>query len=363
MNSQSQNQFQASLDNNIKNNNVIYSTQNPTPNNKYLTPPSNIKKFISTQSIIVPEKDEEIEFEKIKDSRFKQQRLPAWRPVPTILSIIIVFSLFGVVFIIMGIFILIYAKKIKSEEIDYTNCELDKNNFCIENIKIKDDIDKPVFIYYKLDGFFQNIRRYLKSKEIDQLTGNKPDAYENCDPAETNEEMGFSEGKKAFDNINTLKMDDIAIPCGLMAKTFFNDTFKFYINDKDLPVDESNIAFDRDKKIYNKEIDPSKQWISLKNEHFLVWMRPSGLPDPMKLWGKIDQDLKKGDNIKINITYNYDVKHYGGRKKIILSNTTIFGGKNTFMGICYIIVGSLSLICAIIFPVGYKIQMKKEKEL
>ena len=101
----------------------------------------------------------------------------------------------------------------------------------------------------------------------------------------------------------------------------------------------------------------------LKDEHFLVWMRPSGLPNPMKLWGKIEQDLKKDDIIRIEIDYKYDVKHYGGKKKIILSNTTIFGGNNTFMGICYIVVGILSLICVIIFLIGYKIQMKKEKEL
>ena len=91
-------------------------------------------------------------------------------------------------------------------------------------------------------------------------------------------------------------------------------------------------------------------------------MRPSGLPNPRKLWGKIDQDLNKGDIITINITNNYDVSYYEGKKKIILSNTTIFGGKNTFLALCYIIVGGLSLISSIIFPIGYKIQMNKEKE-
>ena len=35
--------------------------------------------------------DEDLLYENIKNSRFKQQRLPAWRPVPTILSIILLF--------------------------------------------------------------------------------------------------------------------------------------------------------------------------------------------------------------------------------------------------------------------------------
>ena len=360
MSSLNQNQIPTSKEN-INNNNEINTTPTPNQNLKLNTQPTNFRKFVSTQSIVVPEKDEELEYEKIKDSKFKQQRLPAWRPVPTILSIIIVFSLFGIVFIVMGIFILIYSKKIKKEEIDYTDCE--PNTSCNKEIILKDNIEQPIFIYYQLDGFFQNSRRYLKSKEIDQLTGDDANIHDNCDPAETNEEMGFSIGKKAIDGKTDLIMNNIAIPCGLIAKTYFNDKFSFYINNKRINVDESNIAFDRDKKIFKKEIDLSKQWISLKDEHFLVWMRPSGLPNPMKLWGKIETDLKKGDNIRIEIESNYDVKHYDGKKKIILSNSTIFGGKNTFMGICYIVIGILSLICVVIFLIGYKIQMKKEKEL
>ena len=309
--------------------------------------------------------DEDLLYENIKNSRFKQQRLPAWRPVPTILSIIITFSFFGIVFIFLGIVLLIYSKKIKSEELDYTDCKEDKN--CNKSIIIKEDISKPVYVYYQLDGFFQNSRRYVKSKEVAQLTGDKPYSKENCDPVETNEEMGFSNETKSMNNETYLNPSDIAIPCGLMAKTFFNDNFSFFIiaeeEVEEIVVDQKNIAFDKDKKLYSKEPDPSRQWTNITDEHFLVWMRPSGLPNPRKLWGKIDRDLKKDENITINITNNYDVSYYEGKKKIILSNTTIFGGNNKFLAICYIIVGGLSLISAIFFPIGYKLQMQKEKDL
>ena len=309
--------------------------------------------------------DEDLLYENIKNSRFKQQRLPAWRPVPTILSIIITFSFFGIAFIFLGIVLLIYSKKIKSEELDYTDCKEDKN--CTRNIIIKEDISKPVYVYYQLDGFFQNSRRYVKSKEVAQLTGDKPYSKENCDPVETNEEMGFSNETKSMNNETYLNPSDIAIPCGLMAKTFFNDNFSFFIiaeeEVEEIVVDQKNIAFDKDKKLYSKEPDPSRQWTNITDEHFLVWMRPSGLPNPRKLWGKIDRDLKKDEIITINITNNYDVSYYEGKKKIILSNTTIFGGNNKFLAICYIIVGGLSLISAIFFPIGYKLQMQKEKDL
>ena len=47
-------------------------------------------------------------YENLKASRFKQQKLPAWRPVPTITSTTITFVSFGVVFIIIVVVVLVY---------------------------------------------------------------------------------------------------------------------------------------------------------------------------------------------------------------------------------------------------------------
>lgn len=304
--------------------------------------------------------EEEIKYENVKDSRFKQQRLPAWRPVPSIISIIIIFSFFGLAFIALGIILLIYSRKIKTEEVDYTDCE--DNKYCIKNITIKEDIPQPIFVYYQLDGFFQNSRRYVKSKQVDQLTGDNIESTKNCDDFETNEEMGFNKETKNFKNTNYLIPGNIAVPCGLLAKTFFNDSYNFTINGVYLKVHDDDIAFERDKELF-KNSDTSKQWINIENERFLIWIRPAGLPNPRKLWGRIEQDLKKDDNISINITNNYDVSYYEGKKKIILNNTTIFGGKNIFLAICYLGVGGLSLLSVIFFLIGYKIQMKKEKDV
>ena len=112
--------------------------------------------------------DEDRIYEQVKQSRFKQQNLPAWRPVPTILSIIIVFAAFGILFIILGIVLLVYSAKVHSVEVDYTDCKLDDSTSpCTRTITLEEDIDAPVFVYYQLIGFFQNSRRYVKSKETD----------------------------------------------------------------------------------------------------------------------------------------------------------------------------------------------------
>ena len=330
--------------------NQINNTQQPKPKKTKTT---------HTMAPKEPIEDEDLVYERVKKSRFKQQNLPAWRPVPTIISIVIVFAVFGIIFIILGIILLIYSNKVKSAEVEYTDCDLNIN--CDKKITIEDDIDAPVFVYYQLNGFFQNSRRYVKSKEIDQLTGDDITIHENCEPAEKNKDMGFPTGKTALDGSN-LDDDSYAVPCGLMAKTFFNDTFTFKIGNENLEVDETNIAFEKDKKLFDKNPDKSKQWIDMTDEHFLVWMRPSGLPNPKKLWGHINRDLKKGEIIDVTINNLYDVSYYSGKKKIVLSNATKFGGKNKFLGISYIVVGSLSILCAILFPIGYKFQMQKEKD-
>ena len=346
-----------------QNNQAVLQNQNiPEPQSKSnLAEQSKLKKIKTKQTMSAePLNDEDLVYERVKQSRFKQQNLPAWRPVPTILSIVIVFAIFGILFIILGIVLLIYSNKVKSAEIEYTDCTL--GQICNKQLTLEDDIDSPVFVYYQLNGFFQNSRRYVKSKETDQLTGDDISVHDECEPAEKNKEMGFSPSQTALDG-SALDPEAYAVPCGLMAKTFFNDTFSFSIGSTDLTVDETNIAFDKDKKLYDENPDRSKQWMDMTNEHFLVWMRPSGLPNPKKLWGRIDRDLKQGEKIDIAINNNYDVSHYKGKKKIVLSNATKFGGKNKFLGISYIVVGALSILCAIIFPIGYRFQMQKEKDL
>jgi len=346
-----------------QNNQAVLQNQNiPEPQSKSnLAEQSKLKKIKTKQTMSAePLNDEDLVYERVKQSRFKQQNLPAWRPVPTILSIVIVFAIFGILFIILGIVLLIYSNKVKSAEIEYTDCTL--GQICNKQLTLEDDIDSPVFVYYQLNGFFQNSRRYVKSKETDQLTGDDISVHDECEPAEKNKEMGFSPSQTALDG-SALDPEAYAVPCGLMAKTFFNDTFSFSIGSTDLTVDETNIAFDKDKKLYDENPDRSKQWMDMTNEHFLVWMRPSGLPNPKKLWGRINRDLKQGEKIDIAINNNYDVSHYKGKKKIVLSNANKFGGKNKFLGISYIVVGALSILCAIIFPIGYRFQMQKEKDL
>jgi hypothetical protein len=50
--------------------------------------------------------------EKLKNSRFKQQTLPAWRPVPSFGSTMITFTVFGVIFLTLGIVLYVMSNQI-----------------------------------------------------------------------------------------------------------------------------------------------------------------------------------------------------------------------------------------------------------
>ena len=175
--------------------------------------------------------------------------------------------------------------------------------------------------------------------------------------------MGFNPDKKAIDEKTILIPNEMAIPCGIMAKSFFNDSFtNFKINNEELNINVKNIAWEKDKELF-KNNDLSKQWINIEDEHFIVWMRPAGLPDIKKLWGRIEnRNLKIGDKLSFTVMNNYDVDIFDGDKSIILSNSNTFGGNNTFLGFCFIVVGSISLLLGIAFLIDHCIKKRKEKE-
>ena len=308
------------------------------------------------------------EYEKLKNSKFKQQKLPGWRPVPTITSTTIIFFCFGAVFIVLGIIILIFSNKIEEISLRYDE-KCTGQTTCTIKLKVEKNMEKNIMVYYQLDGFYQNHRRYVKSKSDDQLNG-KDISFEamkdsqDCDPVITNKEMGKTESITGA----TLAENDVAIPCGLIAKSFFDDKFHDWkIIDSfgdisNLKVDETNIAWKADKELKYKNVDKARQWIDMTDEHFIVWMRPAGLPNFRKLWGRItDTDLKAGSEIKVTIDNNFDVSSFNGKKYLILSTVNAFGGKNSFLGISYIVLGGISIVLAVVFVIGYNLHSKYKK--
>ena len=76
-----------------------------------------------------------------------------------------------------------------------------------------------------------------------------------CDPIVTNKDLGF---EYAFDKVTKLIPDDVAYPCGLVAKSYFNDTF-ILSKDKtagdNVIIDDSDIAWKSDREFKFKNMD------------------------------------------------------------------------------------------------------------
>lgn len=150
---------------------------------------------------------------------FKQQIMKAWQPVPTIYSTVILFCLLGLFFLSFGIALIILTQQIVEVTHYYTEECKTIGQDCNITINVPNKMEAPVFFYYQLENFYQNHRRYVKSRDVDQLRGTVKAVSDltNCAPVQTMKDLGrldVIEGK--------LNESDPANPCGLIAKSFFN---------------------------------------------------------------------------------------------------------------------------------------------
>ncbi|KAL3624778.1 putative ALA-interacting subunit 2 [Castilleja foliolosa] len=294
--------------------------------------------------------------------QFTQQNLPACKPVLSPPWVISIFFVVGVIFIPVGIVSLHASQSVveivyrydaecvpesfRSNKLAYIKDDSIPKN-CSKSLKIPNHMKAPIYIYYQLDNYYQNHRRYVKSRNDKQLLhGLKYQDTSSCAPE---------------DNDHGLPI----VPCGLIAWSLFNDTYTFSrgIN-HELKVNRKGIAWksDRDhkfgKQVYpfnfqngtligGATLDPN---VPLSDqEDLIVWMRMSALPTFRKLYGKIEEDLDADDIISVEVLNNYNTYSFSGSKKLVLSTATWLGGRNNFLGLAYISIGASFLFIALIF--------------
>ncbi|GAA0162042.1 hypothetical protein Leryth_010040 [Lithospermum erythrorhizon] len=314
-----------------------------------------------------------IKSKKPKYSRFTQQELPACKPILTPGLVISTFIIVGVAFIPIGLASLSASAKVveivdrydkacipiktqnkaaDEERISFIR-NADTNKTCVRSLTVPKKMKKPIFIYYQLNDFYQNHRRYVKSRNDNQLRGKKyDDDLKSCAPEDLNNNMPI-------------------IPCGLVAWSLFNDTYGFSINNNALPVNKKDIAWGSDKyhkfssNVYPKNFQAGSmigggklnESIPLnEQEDLLVWMRTAALPTFRKLYGKLDVDLEANEIINVVINNNYNTYSFGGEKKLVISTSTWIGGKNSFIGTAYLAVGGLCLCIAVGFILMYAVK-------
>lgn len=301
-----------------------------------------------------------------KYNPFTQQELPACKPLLVPKLVVITFMFIGTLFIPLGAVCL----QASSTVVEYTKryddfcvtgaTNSDKSDAltalggagtnCQVSFQITEKMKSPVYVYYELHNFYQNHRRYVKSRSDEQIRGDASGAQSACEP------KVYTGGDSKLE----------VSPCGLIAWSFFNDTYDFSLNGAPLAVNEKGIAWssDRKEKFGNQpalnfnegtpELAKYRGGGTItgpvnEDEHFIVWMRTSALPTFRKLWGKIDQDLEAGSTITVDIDNRYNTYKFDGKKKMVLSTASWLGGKNDFLGIAYLTIGCICFVFGLVF--------------
>lgn len=269
-----------------------------------------------------------------------RQELSNYGPVCNIMCGIIYFSLLLGTFLGFGIPILVTALNIQEIILDYTYCEESK---CTLQFVLNKPIKPPSYLYYEIHNFYMNQRDFVKSKIVKQLRGEvhvDSTKNSNCEGAIYMYEMFDNDSSKykTFTG-EPLEANDYANPCGLIAKSMFNDTgFKLIseIDGEIFEIIETDITSKYDLKYNFKSIkNASKvQWIDITNEHFIVWMQMEPFEVFRKLWGRIEKNLPIG-KYRIELDNNWNVTKFKGKKKLVLTGSSKIGtGK--FYGIVLI---------------------------
>ena len=158
-----------------------------------------------------------------------QQELPMWKPYLTTKKTSLLLAFFGIFLVAIGAICDGASKsvvEVRQRYDDLPGCAPGGDNdareealyaangdgiACEVTLEIPNDMEPPIYMYYRLDNFFQNHRRFEDSLPLMQLRGlgNGEDESVKCSP------QLYLEGDK----------DKIIYPCGLVAWSFFNDTY------------------------------------------------------------------------------------------------------------------------------------------
>ncbi|KAJ3636401.1 hypothetical protein Zmor_004220, partial [Zophobas morio] len=95
-----------------------------------------------------------------------------------------------------------------------------------------------------------------------------------------------------------------------------------------------------------------------ENEDFIVWMRTAAVSNFKKLYRRVQGPLEAGSYV-LEVNYRYPVLVFDGKKKVVLATTSFFGGKNQFLGLGYIIMGSVTVFSAICFSLVQLLNPRK----
>lgn len=275
------------------------------------------------------------------------------------------YAIAAAILVPLGAVIFVQSTKLMSTGLlrydSFSACNAETRNasqVCLLKIDIPRRTRGRVFLYYGLRNFYQNMRRYARSRSPNQLMGSRVsvgDLRKECLPCKG--------GSCDFDFLNRSAPTGNGsfapfVPCGLIARSYFNDTFTFYKYANmtgEVQVSGKGLAWDVDRDLLfkNGSTRTDAQNALITSEEFMVWMRVAPYRTWYKLHRKILEPLENR-SYYLRVESNYPVKSFDGQKYVYFMESTWFGGPNHFLGLANIVVGGLSFILSLLYGIRSK---------
>lgn len=129
----------------------------------------------------------------------------------------------GILFLGFGVLILSLSNNLVEIKLRYDD-QCGNSATCNINFNLPSSVNAPVYFYYMLTNFNQNLRQLFDSKSYSQLAGADlaASSLSSCGPVILNQNLNT---QQSIGN-NFLDPNAVAYPCGGLAKAYFNGSLR-----------------------------------------------------------------------------------------------------------------------------------------
>eukprot|EP00931_Biecheleriopsis_adriatica_P049981 TRINITY_DN28922_c0_g1_i1.p1 TRINITY_DN28922_c0_g1~~TRINITY_DN28922_c0_g1_i1.p1 ORF type:complete len:1537 (-),score=281.76 TRINITY_DN28922_c0_g1_i1:177-4787(-) len=302
------------------------------------------------------------------DSQFAQQKLKSCQFVLTWRAVLAAALGTGGLLLLLGVVMTLHSSGVAqirveydrgdkaesdlSEELQPTWCPVAPGggtNSCLFDLRIPNDMEPPIQVFYSVNPFMQNYFPYMSSMPVNQLEGRRSSREEIEDQCPVGTRV-TSTGKQIY-------------PCGLVATSVFNDTFEIF----QAPIDTESPDMTIYREFHNPPDylqRPGVSWLyeryptvttkslGVRSKRFIAWMIPNFFGRAAKPYGVISKRLQKGQVVTLRINASFPVQSLGARKMLLLTTSNLLGARNYFLANILLTSGCLSLgIAAVVLAI------------